>query len=429
MVMKNRLVEVKEYDIIANQKIPGVTYLDSSSFKQLESLILTFNEEGSSAIDFLTLTSKKNVGKVIRAKNYVGVLPLNNGVQLQILPKIDGGTDDDCKKTFLKMLKTLRDFPSKSFNEANLNTEKMPIFEIFILLYIKEVQQLVKRGLKSAYYQVEDNLKVFKGKINFSQHLKHNIVFKERFYVEYDEYGLNRAENRLIKTTLQKLVKQSGSAENKKELYRLLAHFEAVETSTNIPKDFSKIKIDRNSKEYEVPLKWSKVFLNNESFTTFSGASFVESLLFPMDRVFEYYVGRNLKKLLSFEEWDISLQDRQYYLFDDKFALRPDIVLRNKVKNQTVIIDTKWKMLINSPTKNYGISQADMYQMYAYGKKYNTNHIYLLYPINNEFAEDQDISFTSNDGVKVTIFFVDCHRIEGSLKKFINILDQLSEPS
>ena len=418
--MKRKLVELKEYDVISNKKAPGTVYLDNASFTQLENLVLTFNEaDGADAIDFLSLSSKKNVGKIIKAKNYVGVLPLNNGVQLQILPKIHGGTQEDSKKTFLKMLKTLRDFPSKTFNEANLNTEKMPIFEIFITLFIKEVQHLVKRGLKSAYYEVEDNLKVFKGKMNFAQQMKHNSVHKERFYMQYDEFGLNRPENRLIKKTIEKLAKESESAENKKGLYRLLIHFESIDSSSNIKKDFTQVKIDRNSKYYEAPLNWSRIFLSNQSFTTFSGESFVQTLLFPMDRVFEYYVARNLKRLLMLDEWTISLQDRKYYLFEDKFALRPDIVLRNNTEQHTVIIDTKWKLLANSMSSNYGISQADMYQMYAYAKKYGTNDIRLLYPMNNEFNEQQTICFTSDDGVKVTVFLVDCHRIEDSLKRFI----------
>lgn len=426
--MKRKVVELKEYDIISNKKAPGTVCLDNESFTQLENLVLTFNEaEGADAIDFLSLSSKKNVGKVIRAKNYVGVLHLNNGVQLQILPKIHGGTQEDSKKTFLKMLKTLRDFPSKTFNEANLNTKKMPIFEIFIRLYIKEVQHLVKRGLKSAYYEVEDNLKVFKGKMNFAQQIKHNSVHKERFYMQYDEFGLNRPENRLIKTTLEKLAKESESTENKKDLYKLLIHFESIELSSSINKDFAQVKVDRNSKDYEAPLNWSRIFLSNQSFTTFSGDSFVQTLLFPMDRVFEYYIGRNLKRLLKPDEWKISLQDRRYYLFENKFALRPDIVLQNNAKKHTVIIDTKWKLLTNSPTSNYGISQTDMYQMYAYAKKYGTNDIRLLYPITNEFNEHQKISFTSDDGVRVTIFFVDCHRIEDSIKRFIENLNETGE--
>ena len=301
--MNKKLVELKEYDVItSNQEMSkeaGAVYLDKSSFSQLENLILTFNESNEvDAIDFLSISSKRNVGKIIRAKNYVGVLQLNNGVQLQILPKIHGGTQEDSKKTFLKMLKTLKDFPSKTFNESNLNTEKMPIFEIFIRLYIQEVQHLVKRGLKSAYYDVEDNLKVFKGKMNFPQQIKHNMVHKERFYMQYDEFGLNRPENRLIKSTLVKLAKESESAENVKELRKLLASFELVELSTNVEKDFAQVKIDRNSKDYECVINWSKIFLRNQSFTTFAGTSFVQALLFPMDRVFEDYVGRKLRRMI-----------------------------------------------------------------------------------------------------------------------------------
>ncbi|MEG0260996.1 MAG: McrC family protein [Lysinibacillus sp.] len=418
--MKRKLVELREYDVITSDqgtsKESGAVYLDKTSFNELENLILTFNEsKEADAIDFLSISSKKNVGKIIRAKNYVGVLQLNKGVQLQILPKIHGGTQDDSKKTFIKMLKTLRDFPSKTFNESNLNTEKMQIFEIFIRLYIQEIQHLIKRGLKSAYYEVEDNLKVFKGKMNFSQQIKYNTVHKERFYVKYDEFGLNRPENRLIKSTLVKLAKECESAENLKELRKLLANFELVEQSSAIEKDFAQVKIDRNSKDYETALNWSKIFLRNQSFTTFAGISFVQALLFPMDRVFEDYVGRNLRRMVQQKEWSISLQDRQYHLFEKQFALRPDIVLRNEVAQRTIIIDTKWKLLKNMPSSNYGISQADMYQMYAYAKKYGTNEILLLYPMNDEFSGDEEICFTSDDGVQVKVFLVDCHRIEQSL--------------
>ena len=34
-----------------------------------------------------------------------------------------------------------------------------------------------------------------------------------------------------------------------------------------------------------------------------------------------------------------------------------------------IILDIKWKNLINNKYKNFGISRADMYQMYAYAKK------------------------------------------------------------
>jgi len=38
-------------------------------------------------------------------------------------------------------------------------------------------------------------------------------------------------------------------------------------------------------------------------------------------------------------------------------------------KEQIFILDTKWKIL-DENDKNKGVSQADMYQMFAYSKKY-----------------------------------------------------------
>ncbi len=87
-------------------------------------------------------------------------------------------------------------------------------------------------------------------------------------------------------------------------------------------------------------------------------------------------------------------------------------------------MDTKWKRLIDDPYANYGIAQSDMYQMYAYAKEYETPEIYLLYPRNNEMGNRNDISFTSKDGVKVYVYFINVADIYGrlnTLKERINI--------
>ena len=108
----------------------------------------------------------------------------------------------------------------------------------------------------------------------------------------------------------------------------------------------------------------------NKSFTTFSGATASRALLFPMESVYESYVAKQMKKVMSPEGWEVSSQDKGYYLFMEprrQFALRPDIVMKRG--ERTVILDTKWKSLVDNERVNYGISQADMYQMYAYSKK------------------------------------------------------------
>lgn len=418
-----KLLEVREFEAITcNEDYYNDTsykFLSAENFEELENFILSFGDsEDADAIDFLKLSVRRNIGKIVQAKNYVGLIQLQNGFQVQVLPKISNVNDEDTKKTFLRMLRSLRDFPSKVFNDANLKMDKMNLYEIFINMYIQEVRNLVKRGIKSTYLTMEDNLNVYKGKLLVGEHIKKNIAHKERFYVGYDEFSVSRAENRLIKATLLKLQKISDNAENVKEIRQLLSNFEMVETSVHYEKDFSKVVINRNTKDYKTLISWSKVFLMNQSFTTFSGNTSARALLFPMEKVFEAYVAQNLKKVLSDTGWDVSTQDNGYYLFNTprkQFALRPDIVIRCD-EGRTIILDTKWKSLINNPGKNYGISQSDMYQMYAYSKKYKTPEIWLLYPLNDEINGYEDISFKSDDNVKVRLYFVDIANIQKSLQ-------------
>ncbi|MCU5303205.1 McrC family protein [Bacillus toyonensis] len=424
-----KLLEVREYDSITCNKglqdNSQYKYLDEESFNQLEDLILSFsNEKEIDVANFFSLGSKRNVGKIICIKNYVGIVQVKNGMQIQVLPKIDLGDIADTKRIFLRMIKSMKDFPSKVFNDTNLNIEQMSLYEIFINLYTQEVRNLVKKGLKSTYYSEETNSNFYKGKLALNEHIRKNIVHRDRFYVSFDEFGLNSAENKLIKATLLKLMKISSSSENIRGMRQLLTNFELINASINYEKDFNKVIINRNNKEYEVLMQWSKVFLLNRSFTTFSGNSSGRALLFPMEKVFEAYVGRSLKKALADTNWNVSLQDRGYYLFERKFALKPDIVIKRNDTSRKIILDTKWKALYNNPRSNYGIVQADMYQMYAYAKKYNTNEIWMLYPINDEMINVENVEFKSDDNVVVKVFFVDVSNINESINDLIGLWDK-----
>lgn len=431
----DKLLEVREFDTITGnaefKNDEKYKYLETAAFLDLVEFIHEFseNEENADALDFMRIGYKRNVGDVVTIKNYVGLIQMKNGCQVQVLPKISFDTGEDAgnketKRVFLKMLKSMKDFPSKVFNDANLKVDRMNLYEIFINMYLQEVRQLVKRGIKSAYVGQEDNLRYYKGKLLTSQHIRSNVTHKERFYVAYDEFHPNRPENRLIKATLLKLQKLTSSAENAKEIRQLLTAFEMVDPSANYTKDFSQVTIGRNTKDYEMLMQWSKVFLLNKSFTTFSGKSTSRALLFPMESVYESYVAQQMKKVFGPAGWEVSSQDKGYYLFTEprkQFALRPDIVCQRD--GRTVIMDTKWKSLINSERANYGISQSDMYQMYAYSKKYGTSEIWLLYPLNDEMRGHDDIKFESGDGTTVRLHFVDVAHIEETLIELRNKLE------
>jgi len=422
----NKPLEVREFDtIICNEDYKdyeNYKYIDKKTFDDLCAFIREFegDDENADALDFMKIAYKRGVGDIVNTKNYVGLIQMKNGFQIQVLPKIDFGSDDEgnvkTKRVFLKMLRSLKDFPSKVFNDANIKADRMNLYEIFINMYLQEVRQLVKHGIKSDYVRQEDNLNFFKGKLLIGQHIRTNIAHKERFYVEYDEFNPNRAENKLVKATLEKLNKLTTSAENAKEIRQLLTAFEMVETSLNYEKDFAKVVINRNTKDYETLMKWSKVFLMNKSFTTFSGSTTSRSLLFPMESVYESYVAQQMKKVFCPDGWNVSSQDKGHHLFVEpkkQFALRPDIVI--KKGDRVVILDTKWKRLVNNESKNYGISQGDMYQMYAYSKKYKTSEIWLLYPVTEEMRNHEPIEYYSGDETSVRIHFIDVDNIEENL--------------
>jgi 5-methylcytosine-specific restriction enzyme subunit McrC len=250
--------------------------------------------------------------------------------------------------------------------------------------------------------------------------------------MQYDEHQVNRAENRLVKTTLLKLQKLTNNMENAKEIRQLLISFEWVDVSTNIDRDFSSVSISRDTKDYEKLIQWSEVFLRNKSFTTFSGKKSGNALLFPMEQVFEAFVAKWVKRIFAEESdcaYSISAQDRGYYLFDfpRKFRLRPDIVVRRQGASP-VIMDTKWKRLKPDAGINYGIAPADMYQMYAYSKKYHTSDIWLLYPLNEDVTNLNEISFVAEYGedirVNVRIFFINLADYKSSISELYKAVDE-----
>ena len=432
---------VREYDsiICENENVPTEKYrqMPKADFERLEDFIRNHapeNEGESDSLEFMNISyNKRGLGNVIHVKNHVGMIPMQNGYQIEILPKIvfDDGSSDRTKEVFIKMLQSMKDFPCKVFNNANLATDRMNLYEIFINMYISEVRALAKKGLKSAYIQQEDNLRYYKGKLMVSEHIKRNVAHKERFYVAYDEYQVNRPENRLIKATLLKLQKVTNDNHNAKEIRQLLSYFELVDTSVNYRKDFAQVEIGRNTKDYETVIPWSKVFLMNKSFTFFSGRDIARALLFPMEKVFEAYVADNLRRIMRGTGWNVSTQDKGHYLFmapEKRFALRPDIVMK-KNERQPIILDAKWKCLVNDVKKNYGISQADMYQMYAYGKKYNTSEIWLLYPKTEDTEKIKDKTYDSGDNIKVHLFFVDVANIDKSLLELKEKIEKVEKVS
>lgn len=395
----SKQLSIKEYDFLQtkdkNPTNDKAHFISEKSFLELETFVL----ESEESANYLKLTTKKGFGKVLQAQNYVGLIQTKDGLSIEILPKVKNVDEIESKQILLKMLKTLKKSPFKNFQKAQLKSSKMPLLEIFITMFLEELALLIRKGIKSDYILKEENLHFLKGKLKMAQQLKHNHIHKERFYVEYEEFLSDRAENRLIKTTLNFLYKKSKLNKNQQRIREFLFVFDEVKESENIHTDFKNIKLNRQMRDYEQVLIWSQTFLLENSFSTYRGANTAFALLFDMNLLFESYVGAYFKK----EGLNVKSQDKGKYLVEkpNKFALRPDFVI-DKGTSQEIIIDTKYKNI--SSYKD--VSQSDMYQLYAYGTKYkNSSQLYLVYPKGEEVSLER-CSYIENE-LHLDILFFD----------------------
>ena len=437
--MSKTIYQISEYgSFITGRQIEGYTTLPPTIFEQLENFILssknvssthTFHKffgtsSDTNALELMGISFRKEIGKIITAKNYIGVITFDDGTAIEILPKIVSNTqksDQKIKKLVTDMIKSLTNISYKSLQVTDVDIEKMPILDIFIRMFIVEAFCLAKHGLRSNYETIAENRSYFKGKILFPEQQKYNISHKERVFTESDEFTPNCPENRLIKSTLMLLYKQTRSLRNKNDIKTLLAAFGDVPFSTDYASDFSKIGLDYNSKN-NVNFKYV-----NKNHSQDYSTLLLWCQLFLSGKLFERYVAVQFKKFLPAEDFSISIQDATHYLFtqpNKKFILRPDIVITRKRDNAIFICDTKWKLL-SSQKVNLGISQADMYQMYAYQKKYNAKNITMLYPMTEKVSQkiehEKEIKFTSDDGVIVRVRFIDLFDIKKSLMGLMDL--------
>lgn len=365
--------------------------------------------------------------EVLVCQNYVGVICLPCGDQIEILPKThrksvnsvsDESGIDSNRSNLIKMLKATRYLPGKVAENASLDMAKMPLLDVFIQLFLQEVSLLIKRGVARQYETHESNEPFIKGRILVSQQIRHNLVNKHHHFIAFDELTTNRPENRLIKSALLWSLRRV-TAKTQHLCRELLFHFEEVTSSKAIWQDLNAWQRGRHLSHYETIRPWIEMIFKDQSPTSVNGSKSMLSILFPMERVFEDYVPLCLKKQFKEKGYVINTQNRsknlvKYGANNEKelFQLRPDLHI--KAPDKLIIGDTKWKVIDeNLPNKKYGISESDMYQMLAYNQTYQKEEsepavIWLIYPMTPQFLKAlPDFIFDNGLTLKVLPFDID----------------------
>lgn len=408
----------------------GNLNVDPDTFTALRSL-LTLDDDKDDNHEVFFKYGIRRGRECLRIQNYVGVIQAG-GAQIEVLPKISKLEEDPTRTRaiLIKMLKALGDAPFKDGMSADLATFSMPLFELVYRVFVEKTASVVRRGLARAYVRREGNLYYLRGKLRVSDDIKHNAGIASRMYCEYDEYKLDRPANRLLAAALDVTIRRSRNNDTQHRARELRFHLDGVAPSKDVTKDLKSVVQDRNISHYQAALANARLILRGLNPLTQTGSNTATAMLFPMETVFEAYVAKQLNRL--YPDWDVQEQARKEYLVEEHagrrmFALKPDLIMSKG--NQRIVADTKWKLLDAGDTKNkYGISQADMYQMYAYGQKYlsdqSTKVSLLIYPKSNEF-EGLD-PFWFDDGILLLVTAFDLESDSMHLRLGQNLIQTAS---
>lgn len=334
----------------------------------------------------------------IRFGSYVGVIQIG-GLTIEILPKADNNENADknlWQNVLLNMLKICKKIQVESISETQLKKRYHSILDFYFELYLDEIERLVKKGLIKKYRKNQSNQNALKVKLLFAQNIQQNLVHKEHFYCEHQVYDKNHLLHQILYKGLL-VLKTFVNDSLKDKLNRLLFEFQDFENINIQKKHFDKIIIDRKNNDYQKAIDIAKIIILNYSPSLNYGSDNLLTLLFDMKTLWEEYIFRILQKHKT-DEIEVSFQNSDKF-WENK-RIRPDIVL--KIKDETFVIDTKWKIIeANNP------SDDDLKQMFVYNLHWKAEKTLLLYPKINQIDSNFGTFHFDNLGKKCKLGFVD----------------------
>jgi 5-methylcytosine-specific restriction enzyme subunit McrC len=357
----------------------------------------------------------------LQAAEYVGVARLG-AETFQILPKMFRSANreiaaQEAARNLLHMLAYANELQIREHALAPLLTQDADWFEILTRLFATHLQAEWQRGAQRNYQRVEDELPLLKGKWRIGEQLRHPLQ-QHRFFVAYDEFTSDNALNRVFRFVVERLWHLTRDAQNRQRLGELRQWLDEVTlVSTLTVDDAPPTLITRLNERFAPLLNLARLFLAQRSLQL--AARDVETFAFVLDMnaLFEGFLVNFIRRhrdeiLPQFPNADLLAQTRgatrhlaEHETRGKVFHLKPDLAVCAE-NSFPLLVDTKYKTL-DLNKNNFGVSQSDFYQMYAYSQQYECPHIVLLYPqtagmenaLNEKFQVARPLRFSETSKV------------------------------
>lgn len=245
--------------------------------------------------------------------------------------------------------------------------------ELCAAILAKGVASQIKRGLGREYLLQTEPLSTVRGKIDLSASVKERTWLKKQLVCSYDEFSVNSYMNRIIRTTMDLLVRSDISKTRKKELRKLLVFFGEVKP-LEIKSIHWKLQYNRNNQTYQMLISICYLIVKGLLQTNTDGSTKLMDFFDEqrMCRLYEKFILEYYRK--EYPQIKVSASQIPWDLDDGEDEMLPvmqsDIMLRYGEK--TLIIDAKYyahtmQLHYDVPT----IHSQNLYQIYTYVKNFD----------------------------------------------------------
>lgn len=282
-------------------------------------------------------------------------------------------------------------------------------------ILIKGVSLQIKRGLGKEYITKEEPLSFLRGKINITSSVKEQTMIKQQLVCNFDEFSVNSYMNRIIRTTMELLLRCDISRDRKSRMRKLLVYFSEVEPLT-VSRINWQVQYNRNNQTYQMLISICYLIIKGLLQTTADGSTKLMDFLDEqrMCRLYEkfileYYRNEHpeLKATASQIPWNLDDENS-----DMLPVMQSDIMLEKGTK--TLVIDAKYYSHTTQTQYDvHTLHSGNLYQIYAYVKnldKGQTGNVsgMLLYARTDELVLPDNEYHMGGNRISVRTLNLDC---------------------
>jgi len=302
------------------------------------------------------------------------------------------------------------------------------VAELCAAILIKGVSLQIKRGLGKEYVLQSESLSSLRGKIDISTSVKQQSMLKKQLVCNYDEFSVNSYMNRIIRTTMDVLVRSGISKDRKKQLRKLLIYFSEVEPLSRDSINW-KLQFNKNNQTYQMLISVCYLILKGLLQTTSDGSTKLMDFLDEqrMCRLYEKFILEYYRK--EHPEIRASASQIPWDTDDDYREMLPvmqsDIMLKKGEK--TLVIDAKYYS--HTMQKQYDVNtlhSGNLYQIFTYVKNLDTERTgnvsgMLLYAKTDEVVLPNNEYKMGGNAISVKTLDLDCdfHEIKAQLDDIV----------